>query len=132
MNSVFSLLPDGGWQRFLCDALWQSTLIAGLGLLVAQFLVRQSAARAWLLLFTLIACAVVPLASLAARSHGWGLVSRSQSTSAAVAWSPDHPTGSTEVLSSDTQGLPSSERPGAGSRSAAAPPDFAPVEAQAP
>src|SRR6476660_2800601 len=63
MNSIFSLLPEGGWQRFLCDAMWQSTLIAGLGLLAARFLVRQSAARAWLLLLTLTACALVPLGS---------------------------------------------------------------------
>src|SRR5262249_53919085 len=88
MNSVFSFLPDGGWQRFLCDALWQSTLVAGLGLLAARFLVRQSAARAWLLLLALIACAFVPLASLAARQHGWGLVARNERTSGILPLSP--------------------------------------------
>jgi polysaccharide biosynthesis/export protein len=74
MSSFFSFLPAGGWQRLMCDALWQSTLIAGLGWLAARFLVRQSAARAWVLLVTLIACAVVPLASLAARSGGWTML----------------------------------------------------------
>ncbi len=71
MSSFFSFLPADGWQRLLCDALWQSTLIAGLGWLMARFLVRQSAARAWLMLMTLIACAIVPLASMAARANGW-------------------------------------------------------------
>ena len=41
MSSFFSLLPADGWQRLLCDALWQSTLIAGLGWLMAQFLVAN-------------------------------------------------------------------------------------------
>ena len=74
MSSFFSFLPAGGWQRLMCDALWQSTLIAGLGWLAARFFVRQSAARAWVLLITLIACAVAPLASLAARSGGWTML----------------------------------------------------------
>ncbi len=74
MSSFFSFLPAGGWQRLMCDALWQSTLIGGFGWLAARILVRQSAARAWGLLITLIACAVVPLASLAARSGGWTML----------------------------------------------------------
>jgi polysaccharide biosynthesis/export protein len=78
MSSFFSFLPVGGWQRLMCDALWQSTLIAGLGWLAARFLVRQSAARAWVLLITLIACAVVPLASLAARSGGWTMLAANE------------------------------------------------------
>ena len=60
MSSFCSFLPAGGWQRLMCDALWQSTLIAALGWLTAQYVMRQSAARAWVLLITLIACAVVP------------------------------------------------------------------------
>ena len=71
MSSFLSFLPVDGWQRLMCDALWQSTLIAGLGWIVARFLVRQSAARAWLLLMSLMACVLVPLASMAARDFGW-------------------------------------------------------------
>src|SRR4029077_1859470 len=71
-----SLLPVGGWPRLLCDALWQSTLIAAVGWLTARFLVRQPAARAWLLLLTLTACLVVPLASMAARGSGWTIVAQ--------------------------------------------------------
>ncbi len=78
MSSFCSFLPAGGWQRLMCDALWQSTLIAALGWLAARYLVRQSAARAWVLLITLIACAVVPLASLAARSGGWTMLAASE------------------------------------------------------
>ena len=32
MSSFFSFLPAGGWQRLMCDVLWQSTLIAAAGL----------------------------------------------------------------------------------------------------
>src|SRR5262245_5593091 len=81
MSSLLSLLPEGGWQRLMCDALWQSTLITGIGLLAARFAARQSAARAWLLLLTLTLCAVVPLASAAARQNGWGLLGRASGTS---------------------------------------------------
>ncbi len=71
MSSFFAWLPESGWSRVMCDALWQSTLIAGFGYLAARLLTRQSAARAWLLLLTLTACLLVPLASLAARESGW-------------------------------------------------------------
>ncbi len=73
MNSVFSWLPADGWQRLTCDALWQSTLLGAIGFLTARFFIRQAAARAWLLLMALTACAVAPLASLAAREQGWTL-----------------------------------------------------------
>jgi len=139
MNSILSLLPESGWQRLMCDALWQSTLIAGLGLLAARILVRQSAARAWLLLLTLVACAVVPLASLAARQSGWGLLAHAQGTSGmlplstpAVAWSPDHTTGSTEGLLGETEDAPPSDSLRAPDTHAISHPDFAPVEVQAP
>ena len=78
MSSFFSFLPVGGWQRLMCDALWQSTLIAAMGWLAARYLVRQSAARAWVLLITLIACAVAPLASLTARSGGWTMLAANE------------------------------------------------------
>jgi polysaccharide export outer membrane protein len=74
MNSLLSSLPADGWQRFLCDALWQSTLIAAAGWFVARCFLRQAAARSWVLLLTLTACVTVPLASLAARANGWGMI----------------------------------------------------------
>ncbi len=80
MSSVLSLLSAGGWQRLIIDALWQSTLIAALGSLAAGFLVRQAAARACLLLLTLTACLMVPVASMAARSAGWTVLSRASSS----------------------------------------------------
>ena len=76
MGSLLSLLPVGGWPRLLCDALWQSTLIAALGWLTARFLVRQPAARAWVLLFSLTACVLAPLASMAARDWGWMIIAQ--------------------------------------------------------
>jgi polysaccharide biosynthesis/export protein len=78
VNQYFALLPDGGWQRLLCDALWQSALIASLGWLAAQFLVRHAAVRAWVLLLTATACIVVPLASAASRSAGWTVLARAE------------------------------------------------------
>jgi polysaccharide export outer membrane protein len=74
MSSFLSWLPESGSSRLLCDALWQSTLIAAVGCVASRFLTRQSAARAWLLLLTLTACLLVPLASLAARESGWTVV----------------------------------------------------------
>ena len=76
MGSVIALLPADGWPRLLCDAVWQSTLIAAFGWLTARFLVRQPAARAWVLLFSLTACVLAPLASMAARGSGWMIVPR--------------------------------------------------------
>ena len=76
MNSMLSLLPADGWPRFMLDAIWQSTLIGACGLIAARFLTNRAAARAWLLLLTLSACLLVPLASMAARSSGWSILSR--------------------------------------------------------
>jgi polysaccharide export outer membrane protein len=76
MGSVIALLPANGWPRFLCDAVWQSTLIAAFGWLTAHFLMRQPAARAWVLLFSLTACVLAPLASMAARGSGWTIMAQ--------------------------------------------------------
>jgi beta-lactamase regulating signal transducer with metallopeptidase domain len=76
MSSFLSWLPESGWSRLLCDVLWQSTLIAAVGYVAARFLTPRSAARAWLLLLTLTACLLVPLASMAARDSGWTIVAR--------------------------------------------------------
>jgi beta-lactamase regulating signal transducer with metallopeptidase domain len=73
MSSVLSWLPADGWQRLLCDALWQSTLIGACGWLTARFLIRQSAARSWLLLLTVTSCLMAPIASVAARGGGVAL-----------------------------------------------------------
>src|SRR5689334_9033652 len=76
MSNILSLLPAGGWQRFLCDALWQSTLIGAMGWLVARFLVRHAAARSWLLLLTVGGCLLAPIASIAVRQNGIALFDR--------------------------------------------------------
>ncbi|HEY2761167.1 MAG TPA: M56 family metallopeptidase, partial [Pirellulales bacterium] len=73
MSNLFSLLPDGGWPRLLCDVIWQSTLICAIGLIAARLLIRQSAARAWLLLLTISGCAIAPVATFVARVEGVGL-----------------------------------------------------------
>src|SRR5260221_12760132 len=80
MGSLLSLLPEGGWTRLLCDGLWQSTLIAAFGWLTARFLVRQPAARATVLLFSLTACVLAPLASMAARGSGWMIIAQVDET----------------------------------------------------
>lgn len=88
MNSVqqlLALLPAGGWERLLCDALWQGTLIATLGLFAARCLTRHAAARAWVLLLTATACIAVPLASAASRSAGWTVLARAEADASEVA-----------------------------------------------
>jgi beta-lactamase regulating signal transducer with metallopeptidase domain len=75
MSDFLSLLPEEGWRRLAVDALWQSTLILVIAGFVSRWLVKQAAARAWVLVVALTACIVSPLGSLAARSAGWGVVS---------------------------------------------------------
>jgi polysaccharide biosynthesis/export protein len=74
MSNFLSLLPEGGWQRLACDTLWQSSLIGVAGLFAARFLARQSATRAWVLLLTISGCVIAPLATLAARQAGIGVL----------------------------------------------------------
>ena len=84
MSSVLSLLPPDGWQRLLCDALWQSTLIGAVGWLIARFLVRHAAARSWLLLLTVTGCLLAPLASMVVRQNGIALFDRATQEVAAT------------------------------------------------
>ncbi|MHB9081797.1 MAG: M56 family metallopeptidase [Pirellulaceae bacterium] len=76
MSSFLSLLPSDGWARLMIDALWQGTLIVSVEWLVARLLAPQAVARAWLLLVALTACLLAPLATMAARSAGWTILSR--------------------------------------------------------
>lgn len=76
MSSLFSWIPADGWQRLMCDCVWQSTLIAAMGWLLARLAMRQSAARAGLLLLALTACVMAPVGSLLFRSAGWGVLSQ--------------------------------------------------------
>jgi polysaccharide biosynthesis/export protein len=81
MSNLLSLIPADGWQRLLFDVIWQGALIGALGSLAARFFMHQAAARAWLLLLALTACLAVPLASLAARAAGWGMLPTKSETS---------------------------------------------------
>jgi protein involved in polysaccharide export with SLBB domain len=76
-------LPAGGPERFLLDALWQTTLIAGMGLIVARLVASRPALRATALLTTATLCIVAPLASLAVRGGGWGMLTATATTTAA-------------------------------------------------
>ncbi len=75
MSDLLNFLPDARWPRFACDALWQSSFIgavAWIGLRVAR---PRPALHAWLALLAIATCAVAPIASLAARRSGYGLLS---------------------------------------------------------
>ena len=67
-------LPAEGPERFLFDALWQTTLIAGVGLVVARLMASRPALRGTVLLTSAALCVVAPLASLTVRAGGWGLL----------------------------------------------------------
>lgn len=71
MTSFLTILPTEGWTRLLIDAMWQSTLIASMGLIVARFATPQPSARAWILLAAISGCVAAPLASATARGTGW-------------------------------------------------------------
>ena len=74
MSDYWAYLPADGWSRFAVDAVWQGTLVGLLAWRVLRPLVRQPAARAWLLLLALICLVAVPLASAAVRANGGGLL----------------------------------------------------------
>ena len=58
--SASSWLPAGGWERLAADALWQSTALAGAGLLVGWLVRRRAALRAAVLLAAAILSIAVP------------------------------------------------------------------------
>ena len=70
-NSMMALLPADGWQRLMVDAMWQSTLVGLIGLVMVRYFVHQAAARAWVLAVALTACIVLPMLSVSVRSAGW-------------------------------------------------------------
>ncbi len=67
-------LPAEGPERFLFDALWQTTLVAGVGLVAARLMASRPALRGTVLLTSAALCVVAPLASLTVRVGGWGLL----------------------------------------------------------
>lgn len=73
MDSVNFLVQLDGWPRLMVDALCLSTLIASLSMISIFCWVRQPAARAWLLLLAITACAVLPMTNCLVRTAGWGV-----------------------------------------------------------
>ncbi len=73
MSELWNLLPEGGWSRFACDLLWQSTLVGLLVWCVVRPLANRPAVRAWLLLLAMVCCVAMPAASAAVRAAGYGL-----------------------------------------------------------
>jgi len=78
MSELWALLPSGGWQRFAIDALWQSTLLAGLALVVMRLVALRPALRAAMALAALAMCVAAPLTSALARYQGWGMLAIAQ------------------------------------------------------
>ena len=72
-DSIMMLIPTDGWQRMMVDVLWQSTFVGVLALVVSRWLVRQAAARAWVLILALTACVFLPVTSFFVRSAGWAV-----------------------------------------------------------
>lgn len=74
MSDLCTYLPDGGWPRFACDVLWQSTFVGLLAWGALRLLARQPAMRAWIAVLGLAGCLAIPVASAALRSGGYGLI----------------------------------------------------------
>jgi len=76
MLELLNFLPPDGGPRFVCDCIWQSTVV-GLGTwLIVALLIRRPARRAWLLLVGMVVCVSVPLASAIVRHENAGLFGR--------------------------------------------------------
>lgn len=82
MSELCMYLPTGGWARFACDVLWQSTLVGLIAWGVLRPLVRRPALRAWILLLALVCCVATPVGSAALRSGGYGLIARADLSAA--------------------------------------------------
>ncbi len=83
MNQMLDWLPADGWQRFVADAIWQSTVTGLLGLVCVCLIARRPSTRALLCITTIVAAMALPIASVMARFAGWGIFpSRSTSESA--------------------------------------------------
>lgn len=74
LSPLTSQIPAGGWQRMAVDALWQSTLVCTVALLLTRFLRERPAARGAVVLLAAALCLATPLASWAVRAGGWGLL----------------------------------------------------------
>lgn len=72
--SYLERLPAGGLERFLIDFVWQTTLVASVGLIVARLVASRPALRGTVLVAAATLCVVAPLASLTVRAGGWGLL----------------------------------------------------------
>jgi polysaccharide biosynthesis/export protein len=72
MNALLQVLPAGGWERLAADALWQSSALAAVGLLVAWLLRHRAALRAAVLLSAAMLSVVAPLLSMVVRATGVG------------------------------------------------------------
>ena len=78
MSDLWTCLPSGGWPRFACDVVWQSTLVGLFAWCVLHLFTRQPAMRAWIALLALAACLVTPVGSAVLRSGGYGLIAGSE------------------------------------------------------
>jgi beta-lactamase regulating signal transducer with metallopeptidase domain len=100
-------LPHDGWPRLLADFVWQSTLIGCLGWLAALALRGRPAARAHVCIIALALCIFVPVATLAVRTAGWGLLP----AGTAAEWNAAYPM--LEEPASDQRMLSALEAPSA-------------------
>ena len=92
MNEFLSLLPGSGLERFAIDSLWQCAVIGAITFLFLRFIVRQSAAKAWLAFVAVLMCVATPVTTAYFRGMEWGLLEASvpQSHVPAVVSSSEH------------------------------------------
>jgi len=75
MVELSELSSNTAWLRFVFDAVWQSTFVGVVFWFLLTTVFRRPASRAWIALLGALLCAFVPVASLVARSAGYGLLS---------------------------------------------------------
>jgi protein involved in polysaccharide export with SLBB domain/beta-lactamase regulating signal transducer with metallopeptidase domain len=74
VTQLLNWLPPEGWPRFAVDAVWQSTLVALVGLFCVHYVAHRPATRALLSLIAMFVAALAPVISATSRSFGWGLL----------------------------------------------------------
>ncbi len=111
MSSLVSLLPTDGLARFLCDAVWQSTLLGVFGWLIIRSLPQRPAARSCVALLACVLCVAVPVASAVFRANGVGVLSEAESSVARTAPTASEPSIPRNVSDSALEPAPVTAEP---------------------
>ncbi len=73
MNEFAGMILQSGFGRFAMDALWQTSLVAGLTWFCVRFVCRRPASRSWLIAVGVATCIALPMLTSLSRHYRLGL-----------------------------------------------------------